>query len=129
MLFRSIYKSEYEGLYCTPCESFWTESQLDENGCCPDCHREVKKAKEEAYFLRLSKYQKQLEEFIENNENFIYPEARKKEMLNNFIKPGFPGLWAALAGSARHTAAATAAKNRRIASLPFIFYVCAPCFI
>ena len=87
-----IYKSEYEGLYCTPCESFWTQSQLDENGCCPDCHREVKKAKEEAYFLRLSKYQKQLEEFIENNENFIYPEARKKEMLNNFIKPGLQDL-------------------------------------
>lgn len=87
-----IYKSEYEGLYCTPCESFWTESQLDENGCCPDCHREVKKAKEEAYFLRLSKYQKQLEEFIESNENFIYPEARKKEMLNNFIKPGLQDL-------------------------------------
>lgn len=87
-----IYKSEYEGLYCTPCESFWTESQLDENGCCPDCHREVKKAKEEAYFLRLSKYQKQLEKFIESNENFIYPEARKKEMLNNFIKPGLQDL-------------------------------------
>lgn len=87
-----IYKSEYEGLYCTPCESFWTESQLDENGCCPDCHREVKKAKEEAYFLRLSKYQKPLEEFIESNENFIYPEARKKEMLNNFIKPGLQDL-------------------------------------
>lgn len=87
-----IYKSEYEGLYCTPCESFWTQSQLDENGCCPDCHREVKKAKEEAYFLRLSKYQKQLEDFIENNENFIYPEARKKEMLNNFIKPGLQDL-------------------------------------
>lgn len=87
-----IYKSEYEGLYCTPCESFWTESQLDENGCCPDCHREVKKAKEEAYFLRLSKYQKRLEEFIESNENFIYPEARKKEMLNNFIKPGLQDL-------------------------------------
>lgn len=87
-----IYKSEYEGMYCTPCESFWTESQLDENGCCPDCHREVKKAREEAYFLKLSKYQKQLEEFIENNENFIYPEARKKEMLNNFIKPGLQDL-------------------------------------
>ena len=86
-----IYKSEYEGLYCTPCESFWTESQLVD-GKCPDCGREVKKAKEEAYFLRLSKYQKQLEEFIENNENFIYPEARKKEMLNNFIKPGLQDL-------------------------------------
>ncbi len=86
-----IYKSEYEGLYCTPCESFWTESQLVD-GKCPDCGREVSKAKEEAYFLRLSKYQKQLEEFIENNENFIYPEARKKEMLNNFIKPGLQDL-------------------------------------
>lgn len=87
-----IYKGEYEGLYCTPCESFWTESQLDENGCCPDCHRPVKKAKEEAYFLRLSKYQKQLEDFIESHADFIYPEARKKEMLNNFIKPGLQDL-------------------------------------
>ena len=87
-----IYKSEYEGLYCTPCESFWTESQLDENGCCPDCHREVKKAKEEAYFLRLSKYQTQLEEFIENNPDFIFPETRKKEMVNNFIKQGLQDL-------------------------------------
>ncbi len=86
-----IYKSEYEGLYCTPCESFWTESQLVD-GKCPDCGREVKKAKEEAYFLRLSKYQKQLEEYIENNDNFIYPESRKKEMLNNFIKPGLQDL-------------------------------------
>lgn len=86
-----IYKSEYEGLYCTPCESFWTESQLVD-GKCPDCGREVKAAKEEAYFLRLSKYQKQLEDFIESNENFIYPEARKKEMLNNFIKPGLQDL-------------------------------------
>lgn len=86
-----IYKSEYEGMYCTPCESFWTESQLVD-GKCPDCGREVKKAKEEAYFLRLSKYQKQLENFIESNENFIYPETRKKEMLNNFIKPGLQDL-------------------------------------
>ncbi len=86
-----IYKSEYEGMYCTPCESFWTESQLVD-GKCPDCGREVKPAKEEAYFLRLSKYQKQLEDFIEQNENFIYPEARKKEMLNNFIKPGLQDL-------------------------------------
>ena len=86
-----IYKSEYEGLYCTPCESFWTESQLVD-GKCPDCGREVKKAKEEAYFLRLSKYQKQLEEYIEQNDNFIYPESRKKEMLNNFIKPGLQDL-------------------------------------
>ena len=86
-----IYKSEYEGLYCTPCESFWTESQLVD-GKCPDCGREVKPAKEEAYFLKLSKYQKQLEEYIENNDKFIYPEARKKEMLNNFIKPGLQDL-------------------------------------
>ena len=86
-----IYKSEYEGLYCTPCESFWTESQLVD-GKCPDCGREVSPAKEEAYFLRLSKYQKQLEEYIESNENFIYPESRKKEMLNNFIKPGLQDL-------------------------------------
>ncbi|MDD6729204.1 MAG: methionine--tRNA ligase [Eubacteriales bacterium] len=86
-----IYKGEYEGMYCTPCESFWTESQLVD-GKCPDCGREVKPAKEEAYFLRLSKYQKQLEEYIEGNENFIYPESRKKEMLNNFIKPGLQDL-------------------------------------
>ena len=86
-----IYKSEYEGLYCTPCESFWTEAQL-KDGKCPDCGREVKKAKEEAYFLRLSKYQKQLEKYIEDNEHFIYPESRKKEMLNNFIKPGLQDL-------------------------------------
>lgn len=86
-----IYKGHYEGMYCTPCESFWTESQLVD-GKCPDCGREVKPAKEEAYFLKLSKYQKQLEEFIEQNENFIYPEARKKEMLNNFIKPGLQDL-------------------------------------
>ena len=86
-----IYKSEYEGLYCTPCESFWTQAQLVD-GKCPDCGREVKKAKEEAYFLSLSKYQKRLEEYIENNEHFIYPESRKKEMLNNFIKPGLQDL-------------------------------------
>ncbi len=86
-----IYKSEYEGLYCTPCESFWTESQLVD-GKCPDCGRDVKPAKEEAYFLKLSKYQKQLEEHIENNPDFIYPESRKKEMLNNFIKPGLQDL-------------------------------------
>ncbi len=86
-----IYKSEYEGLYCTPCESFWTQSQLVD-GKCPDCGREVKPAKEESYFLRLSKYQKQLEEYIEANPKFIYPESRKKEMLNNFIKPGLQDL-------------------------------------
>lgn len=86
-----IYKSSYEGLYCTPCESFWTESQLVD-GKCPDCGREVKKAKEEAYFFRMSKYQKQLEQYIEDNPDFIYPEQRKKEMVNNFIKPGLQDL-------------------------------------
>ncbi len=86
-----IYKSSYEGHYCVPCESFFTESQLND-GKCPDCGREVKLAKEEAYFLKLSKYQKQLEEHIENNPDFIYPESRKKEMVNNFIKPGLQDL-------------------------------------
>ena len=87
-----IYKGEYKGLYCTPCESFWTESQLDENGNCPDCHREVHEVKEEAYFFRLSKYQERLEKFYEENPNFILPVARKNEMLNNFIKPGLSDL-------------------------------------
>ncbi|MBQ7546496.1 MAG: methionine--tRNA ligase [Clostridia bacterium] len=86
-----IYKGEYEGYYCKPCESFWTETQAAD-GKCPDCGREVKKAREEAYFLRLSKYQKKLEEHIEQNPDFIYPESRKKEMLNNFIKPGLQDL-------------------------------------
>ena len=86
-----IYKSEYEGMYCTPCESFWTSSQL-EDGKCPTCGQDCHPAKEEAYFLRLSKYQKQLEDYIEQNETFIYPESRKKEMLNNFIKPGLQDL-------------------------------------
>ena len=87
-----IYKGEYEGLYCTPCESFWTESQLDENGKCPDCHREVHKVKEEAYFFRLSKYQKRLEKFLDDNPDFIQPISRKNEMINNFIKPGLEDL-------------------------------------
>lgn len=86
-----IYKGHYEGLYCTPCESFWTETQLVD-GKCPDCGREVKKTTEEAYFLKLSKYQKWLEEYIEEHDDFIYPESRKKEMLNNFIKPGLQDL-------------------------------------
>ncbi|MBQ8824421.1 MAG: methionine--tRNA ligase [Ruminococcus sp.] len=86
-----IYKGSYEGMYCTPCESFWTESQLVD-GKCPDCGRPVKPAKEEAYFLKLSKYQKQLEDFLEENPNFIYPESRKREMVNNFIKPGIQDL-------------------------------------
>lgn len=83
-----IYKGHYEGMYCTPCESFWTESQLVD-GKCPDCGREVKPAKEEAYFLRLSKYQKQLEDFIEKNENFIYPEARKRKCSITSSNPDF----------------------------------------
>lgn len=86
-----IYKGQYEGWYCTPCESFWTESQLEEK-CCPDCQRPVQQASEEAYFLRLSQYQKQLEEHIEKNPEFIWPESRKNEMLNNFIKPGLEDL-------------------------------------
>ncbi len=86
-----IYKGEYEGLYCTPCESFFTESQLID-GKCPDCGREVKKAKEEAYFFRLSKYQKKLEEYIQSHPHFIEPEARKNEMINNFLKPGLQDL-------------------------------------
>ena len=86
-----IYKGHYTGLYCTPCESFWTESQLVD-GKCPDCGREVKEAQEEAYFFKLSKYQKQLEEYIESHPDFIQPEARKNEMLNNFIKPGLQDL-------------------------------------
>ncbi len=86
-----IYKSTYEGMYCTPCESFWTESQLVD-GKCPDCGTPVVKTQEETYFLKLSKYQKQLEDYIEENPDFIYPESRKKEMLNNFIKPGLQDL-------------------------------------
>lgn len=86
-----IYKSEYEGMYCTPCESFWTPSQLVD-GKCPDCGREVQSAKEEAYFLRLSKYQQWLEDYIETHPDFIVPEGRKKEMMNNFIKPGLQDL-------------------------------------
>ncbi len=86
-----IYKSEYEGWYCTPCESFWTESQLVD-GKCPDCGREVHKEKEESYFFKLSKYQKKLEKYIEDNPHFIQPESRKNEMINNFLKPGLQDL-------------------------------------
>ena len=86
-----IYKSEYKGLYCTPCESFWTESQLVD-GKCPDCGRDVNEATEEAYFLRISKYSKWLEEYIESHPNFIEPESRKNEIMNNFIKPGLQDL-------------------------------------
>ena len=86
-----IYKDEYKGHYCTPCESFWTDSQLVD-GKCPDCGRDVEEKCEEAYFFKLSKYQKQLEEYIECHPDFIQPVARKNEMVNNFIKPGLQDL-------------------------------------
>ena len=82
-----IYKGEYKGKYCTPCESFWTESQLDENGCCPECHREVTEAKEEAYFFKTGKYADRLLKYYEENPQFIQPESRKNEMIA-FIKQG-----------------------------------------
>ena len=87
-----IYKGAYEGLYCTPCESFWTESQLDENGCCPDCGRPVQPAKEEAYFFKMSKYADRLIEHINTHPEFIHPVSRKNEMMNNFLLPGLQDL-------------------------------------
>ena len=86
-----IYKGKYEGMYCTPCESFFTESQLVD-GKCPDCGRDVTNASEEAYFFRLSKYADRLVDYINNNPDFIQPESRKNEMINNFIKPGLQDL-------------------------------------
>ncbi len=86
-----IYKGEYKGKYCTPCESFWTDSQLVD-GKCPDCGREVYEVTEEAYFFKLSKYQKRLEEYLETHPEFIEPASRKNEMINNFIKPGLEDL-------------------------------------
>ena len=86
-----IYKGEYEGWYCVPCETYFTETQLVD-GKCPDCGREVKKMKEEAYFFNMKKYQKRLEEFYEQNPDFIKPESRKNELFNNFIKPGLEDL-------------------------------------
>lgn len=86
-----IYKSTYEGKYCVPCESFYTESQLID-GKCPDCGRDVIDSKEEAYFLKLSKYQDKLMEYFEQNPDFIQPESRKNEMINNFLKPGLQDL-------------------------------------
>ncbi len=86
-----IYKGEYEGLYCTPCESFWTESQLDENGCCPDCGRPVQHAKEEAYFFKLSKYADRLLDLFKNNPDFLQPDARRNEMIA-FIEQGLEDL-------------------------------------
>ncbi|MEI3336550.1 MAG: methionine--tRNA ligase [Clostridium sp.] len=86
-----IYKSSYEGMYCTPCESFWTETQLVD-GKCPDCGRPVEKSKEEAYFFKMSKYADKLIKYIEDHPDFIQPESRKNEMINNFLKPGLQDL-------------------------------------
>ena len=87
-----IYKGEYEGWYCVPCESFFTDTQVAEGNVCPDCGRPVQKAKEEAYFFKMSKYQDKLLKHIEENPDFIQPESRKKEMVNNFLKPGLQDL-------------------------------------
>lgn len=86
-----IYKGEYKGLYCTPCESFWTATQSPD-GLCPDCGRPINEVSEEAYFFKLSKYQSRLEEYIENHPDFIEPVSRKNEMINNFLKPGLEDL-------------------------------------
>ena len=86
-----IYKGYYEGWYCTPCESFWTDSQL-KDGCCPDCGRPVKKAREEAYFFKMSKYADRLIEHINTHPEFIQPVSRKNEMMNNFLLPGLQDL-------------------------------------
>ena len=87
-----IYKGEYEGMYCVPCESFYTPSQISSPGICPDCGATLRMTKESAYFLRLSKYQERLERYIEENEGFIYPVSRRNEMINNFLKPGLQDL-------------------------------------
>lgn len=86
-----IYKGEYKGKYCTPCESFWTESQLDENGCCPECHREVTEAKEEAYFLKMSPFADRIEKLLTETD-YLQPKTRATELVNNFIKPGLEDL-------------------------------------
>ena len=86
-----IYKGAYKGKYCKPCESFWTESQL-KDGCCPDCGRPCVDAEEEAYFFRMSKYADRLMKHIEDHPEFIQPESRKNEMVNNFLKPGLQDL-------------------------------------
>ena len=86
-----IYKSEYEGWYCTECEAFFTDNQLVD-GKCPDCGREVHREKEESYFFRMSKYANHLMEYIESHPQFIQPESRKNEMINNFLKPGLQDL-------------------------------------
>lgn len=86
-----IYKGEYKGKYCTPCESFWTESQLDENGCCPECHREVTEAKEEAYFFKMSPFAERIEKLLTETD-YLQPKTRATELVNNFIKPGLEDL-------------------------------------
>ena len=86
-----IYKGEYKGKYCTPCESFWTESQLDENGCCPECHREVKEAREEAYFFKMSPFADRIEKLLLETD-YLRPKTRAVELVNNFIKPGLEDL-------------------------------------
>ena len=86
-----IYKGEYKGKYCTPCESFWTESQLDENGCCPECHREVTEAKEEAYFMKMSPFADRIEKLLTETD-YLQPKTRAVELVNNFIKPGLEDL-------------------------------------
>lgn len=87
-----IYKGEYEGWYCVPCESFFTDSQVGDGNVCPDCGRPLQTTKEEAYFFKMSKYQDRLMKHIEENPDFIQPESRKKEMVNNFLKPGLQDL-------------------------------------
>ncbi|MDW7677788.1 MAG: methionine--tRNA ligase, partial [Bacillota bacterium] len=87
-----IYKGEYKGWYCTPCESFWTETQLEEGHLCPDCHRETQLTREEAYFFKLSKYQDRLIQYYEDHPEICLPASRKNEMLNNFLKPGLEDL-------------------------------------
>ena len=86
-----IYKGEYKGKYCTPCESFWTESQLDETGCCPECHREVTQASEEAYFFKMSPFAKRIEKLLTETD-YLRPKSRAREIVNNFIKPGLEDL-------------------------------------
>lgn len=86
-----IYKGEYKGKYCTPCESFWTQSQLDENGCCPECHREVTEAKEEAYFFKMSPFADRIEKLLTETD-YLQPKTRAVELVNNFIKPGLEDL-------------------------------------
>ncbi len=87
-----IYKSEYEGMYCTPCESFWTPSQLKEGNLCPDCGRPCQKVREESYFFHMSKYQDWMIDYIETHPDFIQPASRANEMLNNFLRPGLQDL-------------------------------------